>query len=184
MSFSFHPYLGRWCNLTHIFSIGLKPPTSPGSFHWKQTWRWDSVAISLPWSTHYVGTLLGLPKGMSIDRWCNWKRDRIGDLTIPWSPSWLGWWIITIWPDVKVGVLFTSATLARAYIYIVYISIFYSSYIHIVSMYTTHTYTNYSSIQTHMALILNIFSLFQRVMSQGCLVLLIGWQSQSVNFCK
>ena len=48
----------------------------------------------------------------------------------------------------------------------------------------TGTYTNYSSIQTHMALILNIFSLFQRVMSQGCLVLLIGWQSQSVNFCK
>ena len=40
--FYFHPYLGEWSNLTHIFQMGLKPPPRFKSPIWvkvKKIWR-------------------------------------------------------------------------------------------------------------------------------------------------
>ena len=37
--FNFHPYLGRWSNLTNIFPDGLKPPTSPTSILYQSAQR-------------------------------------------------------------------------------------------------------------------------------------------------
>ena len=45
----FHPYLGRWSNLTNIFQIGLKPPSSL-STSWLNKWfSFQSTCVLQEW---------------------------------------------------------------------------------------------------------------------------------------
>ncbi len=175
--------------LAHIFSNGLKLNHHLVMVHFTgKNSHGDSlvsVATSLPWSTHYVGTLLGLPA---------WDVNRP-------DASQVGEFCVCI-----------LANLAGVYCIYIYIHITCKRLVlfwnipNVPTMQKSQTYQNYETLEgldiclyiyihlivqskPKMALIILILALevkyvhfSKQLWARDGKVLLMGWQSQSVNF--
>ena len=98
--FYFHPYLGKWSNLTNIFSNGLKPPTSnllstcqERSLFWTCQKMLLVVQFSLFCLTAlyilYLASLFVKTTSVKHDRWKGNSCQRYLTGWNPWGAFWL-----------------------------------------------------------------------------------------------
>ena len=117
--FYFHPYLGKWSNLTNIFSDGLKPSTSHDSggtsltdlevSEWKFIWNMLMVQQSCAW---YVYQALGwcrilvdtLDLSLSVQTILNLRNSEPG-WVVECSILFLTNWVVWIFSTTKTSYL-------------------------------------------------------------------------------